>query len=82
MRAQRNVVKLCLSLGKAAQNPLPSDLLGKNLCKTANMKQADLAEKPKKLSVASHTVVCEFAWTRHDLFPGYYLFHVVCSGCR
>lgn len=61
MRAQRTVVKLCLSPGKAAQNPLPCDLLGRNLCKTANMKQAKLAKEPERLSVASHTVVCEFA---------------------
>lgn len=58
---KRNTVKLCLSPGKAAQNSLPSDLVGKNLRKTANMKQAKLAEKRKRLSVA-HTVVCEFAW--------------------
>lgn len=38
--------------------------------------------KSEMLSVASHTVVCEFAWTRRDLFPGYYLFHAVCYGCR
>lgn len=52
MGAERDIVGLWLSPGEAAENPLPSDLLGKNLCKSANVKQAELAEQARRLSVA------------------------------
>lgn len=78
MGAQRNVVKLCWVQEKQHKSHSQvSHLGGKNLCKTANTKQAELAEKLKRLLVASHTVVCTFAWKRKDLSPGYY-FHVPC----
>lgn len=78
MGAQRKVVKLCWVLEKQHKSHSQG---GKESLQTANIKQAELAEKVDRLLVASHTVACKFAWKRKDLFPGYCLFHVVRYGC-
>lgn len=64
MGAQRNTVKLCLSPGKAAQNPLPSDWLGKNLknCKSETGRAGWVREKALGSTYSSVWICTDKAW--------------------